>query len=89
MLKELVNADVNLSLEKLSIGDFLLSSKVIVEYKTVQDFVDSIIDGRLLSQLKEMKKYEKPVLIIEGIEDMYSVGRIHPNAIRGMLNYDN
>lgn len=85
VLKELVNADINLNLEKLSIGDFLLSSKVVVEYKTVQDFVDSIIDGRLLSQLKELKKYEKPLLIIEGIEDMYSVRRIHPNAIRGML----
>jgi Fanconi anemia group M protein len=85
VLKELVNTDVNLQLEKLSIGDFLLSGKVVVEYKTVQDFVDSIIDGRLLSQLKELKKYEKPVLIIEGVEDMYSVRRIHPNAIRGML----
>lgn len=85
VLKELINNDVNLQLEKLSIGDFLLSSKVIVEYKTVQDFVDSIIDGRLLSQLKELKKYEKPILIIEGIEDMYSARKIHPNAIRGML----
>ena len=85
VLKELVDADVNLQLEKLSIGDFLLSGKVIIEYKTVQDFVDSIIDGRLLTQLKELKKYEKPVLIIEGVEDMYSVRRIHPNAIRGML----
>ena len=63
----------------------MLSSKVIVEYKTVHDFVDSILDGRLLSQLKELKKYEKPLLIIEGIEDIYSVRRVHPNAIRGML----
>jgi Fanconi anemia group M protein len=85
VLKEILNQDVTLQLEKLSIGDFLLSSKVIVEYKTVHDFVDSILDGRLLSQLKELKKYEKPLLIIEGIEDIYSVRRVHPNAIRGML----
>jgi Fanconi anemia group M protein len=85
VLKEIINRDVTLQLEKLSIGDFLLSSKVIVEYKTVHDFVDSILDGRLLSQLKELKKYEKPLLIIEGIEDIYSVRRVHPNAIRGML----
>ena len=57
VLKELADNDfVQLGLEKLSIGDFLLSSRVVVEYKTVQDFVDSIIDGRLLSQLKELKK---------------------------------
>lgn len=85
VLKEIINQDVTLQLEKLSIGDFLLSSKVVVEYKTVHDFVDSILDGRLLSQLKELKKYEKPLLIIEGIEDIYSVRRVHPNAIRGML----
>ncbi|MGV8151032.1 MAG: DEAD/DEAH box helicase [Candidatus Woesearchaeota archaeon] len=85
VLKELIDRDVTLQLEKLSIGDFLLSSKVVVEYKTVQDFVDSIIDGRLLSQLKELKKYSKPIIIIEGIDDMYSVRKIHPNAIRGML----
>ena len=39
----------------------------------------------MLTQLKELKKYEKPILIIEGNEDIYSVRRIHPNAIRGML----
>ena len=86
VLKDLADNDsVNLGLEKLSIGDFLLSSRVVVEYKTVQDFVDSIIDGRLLSQLKELKKYEKPVLLIEGDQDIYSARRIHPNAIRGMI----
>lgn len=85
VLKEIINQDTTLQLEKLSIGDFLLSSKIIVEYKTVHDFVDSILDGRLLSQLKELKKYDKPILIIEGTEDIYSVRRVHPNAIRGML----
>jgi len=86
VLKELADNDnVQLGLEKLSIGDFLLSSRVVVEYKTVQDFVDSIIDGRLLTQLKELKKYEKPILLIEGDQDIYSARKIHPNAIRGMI----
>ncbi|MGV8086256.1 MAG: DEAD/DEAH box helicase, partial [Candidatus Woesearchaeota archaeon] len=84
VLKELLDR-VDLSLEKLSIGDFLLSKRVAVEYKNVPDFVDSIIDGRLLSQLKELKKYERPVIIIEGTEDIYSVRKIHPNSIRGMI----
>lgn len=84
VLKELLDR-VDLSLEKLSIGDFILSKRVAVEYKNVPDFVDSIIDGRLLSQLKELKRYERPVIIIEGTEDIYSVRKIHPNSIRGMI----
>ncbi|MGV8171886.1 MAG: DEAD/DEAH box helicase [Candidatus Woesearchaeota archaeon] len=84
VLKELLDKS-NLGLEKLAIGDFLLSGRVAVEYKTVQDFVDSIIDGRLLGQLRELKKYERPIIIIEGTEDIYSMRKIHPNSIRGMI----
>lgn len=84
VLKELLDK-TELRLEKLSVGDFLLSNRVAVEYKTVPDFVDSIIDGRLLSQLKELRKYERPLIIVEGIEDIYSQRKIHPNSIRGMI----
>jgi len=84
VLKELLDK-TNLQLEKLQVGDFLLSSRVAVEYKTVPDFVDSIIDGRLLSQLKELRKYDRPIIIIEGTEDIYSMRKIHPNSIRGMI----
>ena len=85
VLKEIVQQDITLHLEKLAIGDFILSPRVIVEYKTVPDFVDSIIDGRLLSQLKELTTYARPMIIIEGQEDLYAARKIHPNAIRGML----
>jgi len=84
VLKELLDK-VELSLEKLPIGDFILSKRVAVEYKNIPDFVDSIIDGRLLSQLKELKKYERPIIIVEGTEDIYSIRKIHPNSIRGMI----
>jgi Fanconi anemia group M protein len=85
VLKELLDK-CDLTLEKLGTGDFLLSSRVCVEYKTVQDFVDSILDGRLLTQLKELKKYDKPLIVIEGVEDIYAVRKVHPNAIRGMIS---
>ena len=70
---------------KLEIGDYILSEEVIVEYKSKKDFVDSIIDGRLLNQLKSLNNYSKPLLIIEGEQDIYSQRNIHPNAIRGMM----
>lgn len=77
-----------IELKALPIGDFLCSSRAAVEVKRASDFVNSIIDGRLLQQLKELKEnFERPVIIIEGSEeqDLYSIRNVHPNAIRGML----
>ncbi len=86
VLKELFNNDVEVVLQALEVGDYVLSERVCAEIKTVPDFVDSIIDGRLLLQLKEIKQnFERPLVIIEGIEDIYSQRKVHPNAIRGML----
>jgi Fanconi anemia group M protein len=37
-------------------------------------------------QLIDLKqKYDKPLVIVQGEEDIYNVRQIHPNAIRGML----
>jgi Fanconi anemia group M protein len=67
------------------VGDYRLSDRVVVEYKTVPDFVASIIDGRLLQQLRGLRGYQRPIIVIEGEEDIYSVRNVHPNAILGML----
>lgn len=86
VIKALVELGVKLNLEKLNVGDFLCSSRVAVEFKTVPDFIDSIIDGRLLEQAKSLKQnFERPIIIIEGEQDIYTVRNIHPNAIRGLL----
>ncbi len=86
VIKELINLGLNLKLEQLDSADYLCSPDCAVEFKTVPDFVNSIIDGRLLDQLRSMKRnYTRPLVIIEGEEDIYSVRKIHPNAIRGML----
>ncbi len=86
ILRDLMEQGVSIKLEKLDAADYVVSSRVGIEIKTVEDFVNSIIDGRLLNQVKNMKyAFEKPVLIIEGDEDIYSIRNIHPNAIRGMI----
>jgi len=86
IIKELIDLGVQIDLRRLDVGDYILSKRCCVEYKTVSDFVDSIIDGRLLLQIKELRKnFERPVIVIEGTEDIYSQRSIHPNAIRGML----
>ena len=86
ILHSLIDKGVKVNLKKLDIADYVLSSDVAVELKTVKDFVDSIIDGRLLSQVKYLKQsYNKPLLIVQGMDDLYSVRNVHKNAINGMI----
>jgi Fanconi anemia group M protein len=72
--------------KQLLVGDYILSERVCIERKTTPDFVQSIIDKRLFSQLETMKaNYPNPVLIVEG-GDILDNGRdIHPNAVRGAI----
>ncbi len=87
VIKKIKELGLNIQLKTMTTADFVVSSRVGIERKTPKDFVDSIIDKRLLHQLKDLKQnYEKPLIIIEGEEDIYSIRRIHPNAIRGMLS---
>ncbi|HIP91778.1 MAG TPA: DEAD/DEAH box helicase [Methanothermococcus okinawensis] len=70
-----------LEFKNLEFGDYVLSDRVVVERKTSEDFENSIIDGRLFKQLKELKNYEKPILIIEG--DRFE--RLEENVIKGAI----
>ncbi len=87
VIKELLELDVDVNLKPIEYSDYALSKRVGVEFKTVDDFVNSIIDGRLMSQVKGLKRnFERPIIIIEGETDIYSVRNMHPNAIRGMIS---
>lgn len=86
ILKELTDLGAEVKVQQLNAGDFLVSERVAVERKTLNDFISSIIDKRLLSQIKALRdNFERAVLILEGTEDIYSIRKMHPNAIRGML----
>jgi len=86
VIKELIDFGVDIKLEKLQNADYILSNKVAVEYKTRQDFINSLCDGRLLAQVKNLKQaYEIPLIMVEGDEDIYSIRKVHPNAIRGLI----
>lgn len=87
VVRELVNLGVNVSMQSLAVGDYVVSERVGIELKTREDFIKSIIDKRLLTQVRELRSnFESPLLIIEGVEDIYSIRKVHPNAIRGMLS---
>ena len=89
VVSELVEKNVEIELKHLVVADYLINS-IAIERKTVNDFVSSMLNKRLIRQLHELKQYPKQLLIIEGIEEqeLYNdegEGGLHPNAIRGMI----
>ncbi|ADT83993.1 DEAD/DEAH box helicase [Thermococcus barophilus] len=80
-LKEL---GAHIEVKTLDVGDYIVSEDVAVERKSANDFIQSIIDGRLFDQVKRLTEaYARPVIIIEG--QLYGIRNVHPNAIRGAL----
>ena len=74
-------------LETLEVGDYVLSDRVVVERKTSEDFLDTLLGGdrSLFDQVRAMAThYERPIVIVEG-PDLFEVRDVHPNAIRGAL----
>ncbi len=86
IIKDLIEKGCDIKLDKLTHGDYILSDRCAVEYKTKEDFVNSLLDGRLFEQIKELRNnFSRPLILVEGQEDIYQVKNIHSNAIRGLL----
>jgi ERCC4-related helicase/ERCC4-type nuclease len=74
-------------LETLAVGDYVLSDRVVVERKAVEDFLDTLVGGdrSLFEQVgAAARHYARPVVVIEG-DRLYESRNVHPNAIRGAL----
>ncbi len=85
VIREIYRLDLEVDMQQLEVGDYILSERVGVERKTVRDFLQSLIDGRLLGQSRDLaESFERPLMIIEG-NGLYTERNIHPNAIRGAL----
>ena len=81
--RELAKLGALVKSQPLEVGDFVLSDRVVVERKDVEDFASSIIDGRLFQQAVKLKEaYAKPVIIVEG-ETLSGSGRVRPEAMMG------
>ncbi|RRJ29152.1 DEAD/DEAH box helicase [Halocatena pleomorpha] len=76
-------------LETLDVGDYVLSDRVVVERKSVDDFLDTIVesDRSLFEQIRDAtRSYARPILIVEGEQTaLFERRNVHPNAIRGVL----
>ena len=78
---------IEIKLEQLSVGDYILSDDVVIERKTISDLETSIIDGRIFSQLQNLMQVKKPGLIIEGdTSKLFSDNsRIQKKALIGLI----
>jgi Fanconi anemia group M protein len=85
VVRELSRKGLIVESQQLDCADYVLSDRLAVERKEVSDFVHSLMDGRLFSQLKMLKgAYINPILVIEG-EGLFTRGGINQNAIFGAL----
>jgi Fanconi anemia group M protein len=74
-------------LETLAVGDYVLSDRVVVERKTVEDFLETLTGGdrSMFEQVGDAaRNYGRPVVVIEG-EGLYDRRNIHPKAIHGAV----
>jgi ERCC4-type nuclease len=78
--------DADVSIRRLSMGDYQIDNRLIVERKTLKDFAISIIDGRLFKQMICLANSKSEgVLILEGkISDTAEIG-ITREAMQGAL----
>ena len=95
IVKELYKQKIDVEVKSLTSADFVMQIKDIdghvkdlaIERKTIGDFLNSIIDKRILTQLIALKEnFPLQLLIIEGEENIYRIRNFHPNSIRGMLS---
>ncbi|QSX00585.1 DEAD/DEAH box helicase [Haloterrigena alkaliphila] len=80
--------EIEVRLETLDVGDYVCSDRVVVERKSVADFVDSLVGGdrSVFEQVGAMARhYSRPIVIVEG-DGLYEQRDVHPNAIRGALS---
>jgi Fanconi anemia group M protein len=91
--KLLKQQGIQLISQKLEVGDYVLSNRLVVELKTYSDFVNSIMDGRLFrstspgytSQLIRLSEQKFPLIIIQNESEPHS-HQIHVNSIMGALS---
>ncbi len=65
--EHLSNLGVKITLAQLPVGDYAVGDRILIERKTIQDFVDTLVDRDLFGQMKDLAESSiRPILIIEG-----------------------
>lgn len=84
LLLEIENVAVQI--QRLSLGDYQIDNRVVVERKTLKDFAISIIDGRLFKQMIRLANSNfSGVLILEGTRKEIAKNGVTREAMQGAL----
>lgn len=82
LIEILKKLGANIKEMNLKCGDFICSKRIAIERKRHEDFISSVIDGRVFEQAKALREsFEKPLMIIEG----FSNREINENALKAAL----
>lgn len=88
VISNLHELNCNIEIRPLKVGDYLIGGTVI-ERKTFSDLISSMLNKRLIQQLRNLKQYSRALLLIENynpnsIEYPENNG-LNPNALRGLI----
>lgn len=88
ILNYLRKMGVKVLISRLNVGDYIISKDIIIERKKIDDLVNSLIDGRLFEQVKNMLRYStRPLIIVEGnLNNIYRYRKITPHQMLGLLS---
>jgi DNA excision repair protein ERCC-4 len=75
-----------LTIERLTLGDYLVDNWLLIERKQIKDLLASIINGRLFEQASRLANSPlKTAIIIEGCSKDIKDYNVHRNSILGAL----
>ena len=78
--------NVDLQIRRLSLGDYLADRRLRIERKTLPDFAQSVIDGRLFRQMINLAASRaKGILILEGTGRDLTPLHMRREALQGAL----
>ncbi len=83
---EKITNQFDIEIKQLPIGDYIIGDKIIIERKTITDFLASIKNGRIFQQAYRMENSSCfPLLILEGEKPQPESTKMKRTAIQGVL----
>ena len=79
-------AGIEVEVRRLEVGDYLVDGRFAVERKTLPDFAQSLIDGRLFTQAAKLAKGSaRGVIVLEGTAGDLAASRMSRESLQGAL----
>lgn len=78
--------EVMVEVKRIPVGDYVVDKKIVIERKSLRDFVLSIMQGRLFRQATALKKSGMhPILILEGTTKNIAAFGLKRESIQGAI----